>query len=53
MSLEYDEIEQPAADLHKAQITWAAEQAKELQEYFDRIGKQADINGEWPVRTGE
>lgn len=53
MSLEYDEIEQPAADLHKAQITWAADQAKELQEYFDRIGKQADISGEWPVRTGE
>lgn len=51
MSFEYDEIEQPATALHEQQITWAAEQAAELQDYFNRIGKQADISGAWPVRT--
>ncbi|WP_421082786.1 3'-5' exonuclease [Rothia nasimurium] len=51
MSFEYDEIEQPATTLHEQQITWAAEQAAELQDYFNRIGKQADVSGAWPVRT--
>lgn len=51
MSFEYDEIEQPATALHEQQITWAAEQAAELQDYFNRIGKQADVSGAWPVRT--
>ncbi|WP_237194438.1 3'-5' exonuclease [Rothia nasimurium] len=51
MSFEYDEIEQPATALHEQQITWAADQAAELQDYFNRIGKQADVNGAWPVRT--
>ncbi|ORC15166.1 MULTISPECIES: 3'-5' exonuclease [Rothia] len=51
MSFEYEEIEQPATALHEQQITWAAEQAAELQEYFNRIGKQADVSGAWPVRT--
>lgn len=51
MSFEYEEIEQPATALHEQQITWAAEQAAELQDYFNRIGKQADISGAWPVRT--
>lgn len=51
MSFEYDEIEQSATALHEQQITWAAEQAAELQEYFNRIGKQADVSGAWPVRT--
>lgn len=51
MSFEYEEIEQPATALHEQQVTWAAEQAAELQEYFNRIGKQADVNGAWPVRT--
>lgn len=51
MSFEYEEIEQPATALHEQQITWAAEQAAELQDYFNRIGKQADVSGAWPVRT--
>lgn len=51
MSFEYEEIEQPATALHQQQITWAAEQAAELQDYFNRIGKQADVSGAWPVRT--
>lgn len=51
MSLEYEEIEQPATALHQQQMRWASEQAAELQDYFNRIGKQADISGEWPVRT--
>ena len=50
MSFEYEEIEQPATALHEQQITWAAEQAAELQDYFNRIGKQADVSGAWPVR---
>ncbi|WP_237211864.1 3'-5' exonuclease [Rothia nasimurium] len=50
MSFEYEEIEQPATALHEQQITWAAEQAVELQDYFNRIGKQADVSGAWPVR---
>lgn len=51
MSFEYEEIEQSATALHEQQITWAAEQAAELQDYFNRIGKQADVSGAWPVRT--
>lgn len=51
MSFEYEEIEQPATALHEQQITWAAEQAAELQDYFNRIGKQADVSGAWPVHT--
>lgn len=51
MSFEYDVIEQPATALHEQQVTWAAEQAAELQDYFNRIGKQADVSGQWPVRT--
>ncbi|MDO4898521.1 MAG: 3'-5' exonuclease [Rothia sp. (in: high G+C Gram-positive bacteria)] len=51
MSFEYEEIEQPATSLHQLQIGWAKEQADELQEYFNRIGKQADVSGDWPVRA--
>ncbi|MFW0111708.1 3'-5' exonuclease [Rothia sp. CCM 9416] len=51
MSLEYPEIEQAATALHELQVTWAAEQAAELQDYFNRIGKQAEVSGQWPVRT--
>lgn len=51
MSFEYEEIEQAATNLHRAQIGWAKEQAEELQAYFNRIGKQADVSGQWPVRT--
>lgn len=51
MSFEYPEdIEQDARTLHQAQIGWAAAQAADLQAYFDRIGKQADIDGSWPIR---
>lgn len=51
MSFEYPEIEQPASDLHQQQIGWAATQAADLQAYFDRIGKQEQVNPAWPVRT--
>lgn len=44
--------------LHNRQVTLAAEQAVSLQDYFRRIGKEAVIDGAWPVapyveQTGE
>ncbi|WP_332835674.1 3'-5' exonuclease [Microbacterium suaedae] len=42
-----------AIDLHRAQITWAAEQAESLSQYFVKIGKIAPgetIDGSWPIR---
>jgi DNA polymerase III subunit epsilon len=40
--------------LHVAQIGWAAEQAADLREYFNRVGKPeaaATVDGTWPIRT--
>ncbi|MBM7051075.1 3'-5' exonuclease [Rothia sp. ZJ1223] len=52
MSFEYpEEIEQDAATLHQAQIGWARAQAADLQAYFDRVGKDATIDGAWPIRA--
>jgi DNA polymerase-3 subunit epsilon len=39
-----------AAKLHGWQIRWAAEQAKSLQDYFNRQGKAETVDGTWPVR---
>jgi DNA polymerase III epsilon subunit-like protein len=40
------------AELHEAQVGWAAEQAASLQEYFSRQpGKQNEVvDGAWPLR---
>jgi DNA polymerase-3 subunit epsilon len=42
----------PLAELHTAQITWAAEQAASLADYFRRQGNpEADtVDGTWPIR---
>ncbi|MER7166330.1 exonuclease domain-containing protein [Micromonospora sp. NPDC000207] len=37
--------------LHRAQITWYAEQKRELQEYFDRQGRDETVSLEWPLET--
>ncbi|MGO1435649.1 MAG: 3'-5' exonuclease [Canibacter sp.] len=40
------------AELHTSQISWAAEQAQSLQEYFDRIGRTGNpVNGAWPIHA--
>ena len=35
--------------LHREQITWAAEQAASLQDYFQRQGRNEHVEGAWPV----
>ncbi|RYJ29391.1 DNA polymerase 3 subunit epsilon [Streptomyces sp. L-9-10] len=37
------------ADLHHAQVGWAAEQAASLQEYFRRKDPTAVVEGAWPL----
>lgn len=37
--------------LHQAQITWYAEQKRELQAYFDRQGRDEKVSLEWPLET--
>lgn len=38
-------------DLHALQVTWAKEQAAELQAYFRRSDPSAVVDGTWPVRS--
>jgi DNA polymerase-3 subunit epsilon len=35
--------------LHREQISWAAEQAASLQDYFQRQGRNEHVEGAWPV----
>jgi DNA polymerase-3 subunit epsilon len=37
------------AALHEHQVRWAAEQAASLREYLQAEGRDADIEGAWPV----
>ena len=37
------------ADLHSGQIAWAAEQAQSLQDYFQRQGREEQVEGAWPL----
>ncbi|MFG2100528.1 exonuclease domain-containing protein [Micromonospora echinaurantiaca] len=37
--------------LHRAQVTWYAEQGRELQAYFDRQGRDETVSLEWPLET--
>jgi DNA polymerase-3 subunit epsilon len=37
------------ADLHKAQIVWAAEQAADLERYFARKGRPEHVSRDWPM----
>ncbi|MEH0934003.1 exonuclease domain-containing protein [Micromonospora psammae] len=38
-------------DLYRAQVTWFAEQKRELQAYFDRQGRDEEVSLEWPLET--
>lgn len=48
-----DDLPGSVADLHRAQVQWAADQAESLGQYFVKIGKIAPgetIDGSWPIR---
>lgn len=49
MAEKYAILQRPALELHREQITWAAEQAASLQEYFRRRNPDAVVDGTWPV----
>lgn len=51
MTAKFPQLAMDSGGLHRRQVEWAKEQAADLQRYFDKIGKQATINGEWPVRS--
>lgn len=36
-------------DLHRNQVSWAAEQAESLQDYFRRQGRNERVESAWPV----
>lgn len=36
-------------DLHRNQVSWAAEQARSLQDYFNRQGRSERVEPAWPV----
>ncbi|MEU4590618.1 exonuclease domain-containing protein [Micromonospora aurantiaca (nom. illeg.)] len=38
-------------DLHRAQVTWYAQQGRDLQAYFDRQGRDETVGLEWPRET--
>ncbi len=52
MARKFPQLVMPAGRLHEQQVQWAKEQAADLQAYFQRIGKQATVSGDWPVRPG-
>jgi DNA polymerase-3 subunit epsilon len=37
------------ADLHREQVSWAAEQAASLEDYFRRQGRSEQVERVWPV----
>lgn len=44
--------EKTVAELHDAQVTWAAEQAASFRDYLIKQGKTDDLShGEWPMRA--
>ncbi len=45
----YDELRLDLPALHDAQVTWAADQAASLEDYFRRQGKDEVVEREWPV----
>ncbi|WP_179389152.1 exonuclease domain-containing protein [Psychromicrobium silvestre] len=49
MAASYPELQIPAAELHQAQIRWAADQAASFQEYLRRSRPDAVVNGSWPA----
>jgi DNA polymerase-3 subunit epsilon len=51
MTAKFPQLATDSGALHRRQIEWAREQAADLQQYFDKIGRQAKVNGEWPIRS--
>lgn len=51
LAAKYPTLQMSLPELHAAQISWAAEQAASLQEFFRRKDPAAVVNGEWPVRA--
>lgn len=51
MTFEFEQLDAPATELHQQQITWAAEQAADFQNYLRSQGKQEVIDGSWPIRS--
>jgi DNA polymerase-3 subunit epsilon len=41
--------EMDLADLHREQVSWAAEQAASLEDYFRRQGRSEQVERVWPV----
>ena len=50
LAAKYPKLQVDPRELHGAQVSWAAEQAAGLQEFFRRKDPAAVVNGEWPVR---
>lgn len=44
-----DLLDLPLPELAQKQETWAREQAIDLQEFFDSVGKEANVVPEWPL----
>lgn len=42
-------IDVPLLELHQRQILWAKKQAKELSEYYKSVGKEQQVDSEWPI----
>lgn len=51
LAAKYPKLQMSLPELHAAQVSWAAEQAASLQEFFRRKDPAAVVNGEWPVRA--
>lgn len=51
MAEKFPQLKLDALALHQHQVQWAREQATDLQQYFDRIGKKATVNGDWPIQA--
>ena len=49
------ELGVPLADLHRAQVTWYAEQARSFADYIRRVkgDESFEANLEWPMRAAE
>jgi DNA polymerase-3 subunit epsilon len=48
----FEVLEEPSfEDLYNEEIVWYAEQQTGLKEYFERQGKEADVNTVWPIRS--
>lgn len=51
LATKYPQLQLDPLELHGAQVSWAAEQAASLQEFFRRKNPDAVVDGQWPVRN--